>query len=289
MLTEKDYCDYGTCVALKELGYVVAEYRGYYVTKCGKVFNKHGRELKPSLNKGGYKFLSLSYQGKTKTTMLHRMLAECFIPNPHNYPQINHKDGNKVNNELSNLEWCTPSYNVQHAWDTGLATTPEKPVVCLDTGKVYKSARYAADTLNYKSPSAITACCLGKRKTAYKGWKWRYYQPNEVTGLLINAGFDKYPKDNGKDEWFCYLALASKWLREEKEIYISVIPEYNEFGPIKGIKYRLEVAYWKDDEFGYETIEWLDEECPHTIITFDSYEEALSEGIKEAIKHIEII
>lgn len=77
---------------------------------------------------------------------------------------------------------------------------------------------------------------------------------------------------------------AQKWLREEKEVYVTVIPEYNEFGPIKGVKYRLEVAYWKDDEFGYETIEWLDEECPHTIITFDSYEEALSEGVKEAVK-----
>ena len=77
---------------------------------------------------------------------------------------------------------------------------------------------------------------------------------------------------------------AQKWLREEKEVYVTVIPEYNEFGPVKGVKYRLEVAYWKDDEFGYETIEWLDEECPHTIITFDSYEEALSEGVREAVK-----
>ena len=77
---------------------------------------------------------------------------------------------------------------------------------------------------------------------------------------------------------------AQKWLREEKEVYVTVIPEYNEFGPIKGVKYRLEDAHWKDDEFGYETIEWLDEECPHTIITFDSYEEALSEGIKGAVK-----
>lgn len=77
---------------------------------------------------------------------------------------------------------------------------------------------------------------------------------------------------------------AQKWLREEKEIYVTVIPEYNEFSPIKGVKCRLEVAHWKDDEFGYETIEWLDEECPHTIITFESYEEALSEGIKAAVK-----
>ena len=77
---------------------------------------------------------------------------------------------------------------------------------------------------------------------------------------------------------------AQKWLREEKEVYVTVIPEYNDYCPIKGVKYRLEVAHWKDDEFGYETIEWLDEECLHTIITFDSYEEALAEGVKEAVK-----
>ena len=81
-----------------------------------------------------------------------------------------------------------------------------------------------------------------------------------------------------------HLYDAQKWLREEKEVYVTVIPEYNDYRPIKGVKYRLEVAHWKDDEFGYETIEWLDEECLHTIITFDSYEEALSEGIKEAVK-----
>lgn len=77
---------------------------------------------------------------------------------------------------------------------------------------------------------------------------------------------------------------VQKWLREEKEVYVTVMPEYNDYRPIKGVKYRLEVAHWKDDEFGYETIEWLDEECSYTIITFDSYEEALTEGIKEAVK-----
>ena len=82
---------------------------------------------------------------------------------------------------------------------------------------------------------------------------------------------------------------AQKWLREEKEVYITVIPEYNDYNPVKGVKYRLEVARWKDDEFGYETIEWLDDEwlddeCPHTIITFDSYEEVLSKGVRESIK-----
>ena len=275
MLKGKDYCDYETCVALKELGYEVAEYKGYYVTKCGKVFNRYGRELKPSLNKGGYKFLSLSHQGKTKTTMLHRMLAECFIPNPNNYPQINHKDGNKLNNELSNLEWCTPSYNVQHAWDTGLATTAEKPVVCLDTGVVYKSARYAADTLNYKSPSAITACCLGKRKSAHKGWRWKYYQPNEITRLLIEIGFNKYPKDDSEEEFTCYLALASKFLREEKSIYVTVgCPQIMNEG--LGWSYEVCDKPWN----GYS-----DDDCLKASGgAYDSYEEALSEGIKVAVK-----
>ena len=76
---------------------------------------------------------------------------------------------------------------------------------------------------------------------------------------------------------------AQKWLRE-KEIYVSVIPEYNEFRPVKGVKYRLEIAHWKDDDFGYETIEWRDEEDPHVVCCFDSYEEALLKGIKEAIR-----
>ena len=80
------------------------------------------------------------------------------------------------------------------------------------------------------------------------------------------------------------LYSAQKWLREEKEVYVTVIPEYNDYRPIKGVKYRLEVTHWKDNEFGYETIEWFDEECPLTIVTFDSYEEALSEGIKGVIK-----
>ena len=110
----------------------------------------------------------------------------------------------------------------------------------------------------------------------------------ETCVALEELGYPRYHYDNGGelDKILRMVTLynAQKWLREEKEVYVTVIPEYNEFGPIKGVKYRLEVASWKDDEFGYETIEWLDEECPHTIITFDSFEEALSEGIKRAVK-----
>jgi hypothetical protein len=113
------------------------------------------------------------------------------------------------------------------------------------------------------------------------------YCDTETSDELEKLGYPRYHYDATEtDKIFRIITLyeAQKWLREEKEVYVTVLPEYNEFGPVKGVKYRLEVAHWKDDEFGYETIEWLDEECPHTIITFDSYEEALSEGIKEAVK-----
>lgn len=80
-----------------------------------------------------------------------------------------------------------------------------------------------------------------------------------------------------------HLYDAQKWLREEKGIYVSVIPEYNEYSPVKGVIYRLEVAYWKDDEFRYETVEWFDEEESRVVHRFESYEQALAEGIKAAI------
>ena len=75
---------------------------------------------------------------------------------------------------------------------------------------------------------------------------------------------------------------AQKWLREEKDVYVSVMPEYNEFSPVKGVVWRLEVVYWKDDEVGYVTVEWKDGD--YCVACFDDYNEALLEGIKEAIK-----
>ena len=144
--------------------------------------------------------------------------------------------------------------------------------------------------------------CVALKELGYKVPTSAYYMPHHKDLIWVSNPFrggyvtdcfyshNSLPKDVMTANFIDAPTLweAQKWLREEKEVYVTVIPEYNEFDPIKGVKYRLEVAYWKDDEFGYETIEWLDEECPYTIITFDSYEEALSEGIKEAIKILSI-
>lgn len=89
----------------------------YAITEQGDVYNgKTKRYLKASLHNAGY--LTVFVDGKNR--LLHRLLAETFIPNPDNLPCVNHKDGNKLNNDLSNLEWCTYSENNRHAYRTGL-------------------------------------------------------------------------------------------------------------------------------------------------------------------------
>ena len=110
------------------------------------------------------------------------------------------------------------------------------------------------------------------------------YSDKETIKFISDIG--AYESDYFGENISCpTISQVLKWLREKKEVYVSVIPEYNEFNPVKGVTYRLEVAYWKDDEFGYETVEWLDKET-YTIITFDSYEKALLEGIEYVIDNL---
>lgn len=137
--------------------------------------------------------------------------------------------------------------------------------------------------------------CVALKELGYKVPTSAYYMPNNRDLFFVSNPFrggyaiDCFYSHNSLHEGVVtsnYIDAptmweAQKWLRE-KEIYVSVIPEYNEFGPVKGVKYRLEVAHWKDDDFGYETIEWLEEE--YIVMLFDSYEDALLEGIKEAVK-----
>ncbi len=92
----------------------VKGYEGYYrVSNKGNVRGyRHGdRLLKPLTDGHGYSFICLCVNGVKKNRKIHRMVAEAFIPNPDNLPCINHKDENKANNHVDNVEWCTYSYN----------------------------------------------------------------------------------------------------------------------------------------------------------------------------------
>lgn len=100
----------------------VKHYEGKYsVTPEGTVLSSEGNMLSFTVNKvTGYKTVSLWKNNKGSTKTIHRLVAEAYIPNPDNLPEVNHIDGNKLNNCVDNLEWVTPSQNRQHAYNTGL-------------------------------------------------------------------------------------------------------------------------------------------------------------------------
>lgn len=116
----------GRTVTMAEIWKEITGYEGLYqVSNLGNVrrighleTNKNGiqrmlkdKNLKPKVDGKGYVHVILFNQNKRKTIRIHRLVAEMFIPNPNNYPQVNHKDEDKQNNKVDNLEWCTNKYN----------------------------------------------------------------------------------------------------------------------------------------------------------------------------------
>ena len=93
----------------------------YLISPNGYVYSiKRKRNLKPFKNEKGYLIVDLYKDCQRRSVKLHRLVAETFLPNPCGHKEINHKDGNKENNSVENLEWCTRSENLKHAYANGL-------------------------------------------------------------------------------------------------------------------------------------------------------------------------
>ena len=91
-------------------------FESYGITEDGNVINlKTGKRLRPFVNSNGYVSAQFTIKGKHFVRLIHRMIAEAFIPNPEAKPYVNHIDGNKLNNSIDNLEWCTAQENTEHA------------------------------------------------------------------------------------------------------------------------------------------------------------------------------
>ena len=153
----------------------------YLIYEDGFIYSKKSKRfLKCPIDSKGYKYLDLrNSKCKYRCPKVHRLIALAFIPNPNNLPQINHIDGNKQNNNVNNLEWCTNLYNTKEAIRLGL-----KPIYEYH-GKLYQydlndnllnifnTPSEAAKHISDKATgSDINRCIHNKRKTAY-GYIWK--------------------------------------------------------------------------------------------------------------------
>lgn len=220
-------------------------YEGYYeVDQFGNVYgcdrvvrvNDNGREydkplnekrLKQSLHSQGYKTVSLTKNGKTRTYFVHRIVAEAFIQNPNNLPMVNHKDEDKTNNYVENLEWCTAKYNNTYGSKTerqaekvrgvplsdihkdkiskslkqhyssnksasiGRISEKRKGVIGIKNGEIHRfqSIKDAADAV-CGTRANITRSCNSKTRTAY-GYKWEF-----MDDFFCSQGYRRTDNEN---------------------------------------------------------------------------------------------
>lgn len=172
----------------------IKDWGNYQVSNEGRVRNKNTKKiLKPFQNEFGYLMVCLRNNGKQKTIRVSRLVAEAFIPNPENKPEVNHLNG-KTDNRAESLEWSTRSENMLHAFKTGLKVISEKQKdSCRKLGKSlgkkviqydlqgnfikeWDSTAEAGRQLKINQ-SNISACCRGKRNKV-GGYVWRYKEVN---------------------------------------------------------------------------------------------------------------
>lgn len=198
----------------KEVYKELAESNGRYIVSnygnviCMKPHNfKEPFEVKKTVGKNGYLRVSITIKGKRRTVLVHQLVARMFIPNPNFYTEVNHIDGDKANNYADNLEWCTRSHNVKHAFDTGLKVNKRGSESCharkcyqydmqgnfiREWGSIIEAASYYNDVTGN-----VSAACSGKYKT-FHGYIWSYKKEEIDVNAHRNATGEKtyqYTKD----------------------------------------------------------------------------------------------
>ena len=166
--------------------------KGYphlFVSRDGRVWTTtYNRELKPQLTNRGYLKIGLNKDKVIKNVGVHRLVAEAFIPNPDNLPAVDHIDGNKLNNKVENLQWISNSDNTRKAC-IGKDRRP-KPIVCIETGKVYKNIKEANRDLSI--PEAVLSAVVRGEYHSYHGLHFAYVKYSEretIEGYLSPKGY----------------------------------------------------------------------------------------------------
>lgn len=143
-------------------------YEGLYaITSCGRVWSYRSKKfLKPRKNNRGYLLVGLYKEGKFKNFLIHRLVAEAYIPNPRGLETVDHIDNNKEHNYIGNLQWMTHKDNIlkNHC----------KKIQCVETGQIFDSIAEAASSVN-RAGTNISACLYGRQATC-AGYHWKYVQ-----------------------------------------------------------------------------------------------------------------
>lgn len=142
----------------------IKDYEGLYaITSCGRVWSYRSKKfLKPRKARNDYLRVCLYKDGRCEDYYIHRLVAEAYIPNPNNLPQVNHKDRVRSHNWINNLEWCDAKYNVCYS--------SSKKVKCVETGEVFDTIHEAAESIG-RATTNIVATLNGRQKTC-GGYHW---------------------------------------------------------------------------------------------------------------------
>lgn len=173
---------------MKEIWKDIVDYEGLYqVSNFGRVKSLwFGQEriMKPYKNKKGYLQLILCKEGKQKHLYVHRLVAQAFIDNPDNLPEVNHRDENKENNRVENLEWCNRLYNCTYGTARERITKAKSKTVYQYTldGEFVREWSSTAEVQRQTGwkQGNISTCCIGKRLKSIYGFRWSY-TPQENT------------------------------------------------------------------------------------------------------------
>lgn len=164
----------------------ITENSNYLISNTGKIRRNGSDTLHSMRDKKGYMVTDLYKNGLRSTKRVHRLVAEEFLPNPDNKPEINHIDGDKHNNYVSNLEWVTKKENCRHAWNNGLARpsygmsgkkNPNggrkgKPFKIVETGELFNTLTECEKAINGNNRHISE--CLNKKQKTHRGYHFEY-------------------------------------------------------------------------------------------------------------------